>query len=73
MITILCPYQILPYASITAGPPLYWFGVAMASLLVGIADFAVYYTTINYMVAAYGPHSAAATDGNGFMESSRWR
>ncbi|KAK0279322.1 hypothetical protein LTS00_013427 [Friedmanniomyces endolithicus] len=32
----------------------------------GIANFAIYMATIDYMVAAYGPYSASATGGNGF-------
>lgn len=38
----------------------------MASVLVGIANFAIYFAAIDYMVAAYGPYAASATGGNGF-------
>jgi hypothetical protein len=41
--------------------------VVVASVVVGVANFAVYYATIDYMVAAYGPYAASATGGNGFM------
>ena len=36
------------------------------SALIGIANYAIYMATIDYMVAAYGPYSASATGGNGF-------
>lgn len=35
-------------------------------LLIGVANYCIYLTTIDYMVAAYGPFSASATGGNGF-------
>lgn len=35
------------------------------SCLVGIANYAIYMATIDYMIAAYGPYSASATGGNG--------
>jgi hypothetical protein len=36
------------------------------SMLVGIANYAIYMATIDYMIASYGPYSASATGGNGF-------
>lgn len=36
------------------------------SALIAIANYAVYMSTIDYMVAAYGVYSASATGGNGF-------
>lgn len=35
-------------------------------LFIGIANYTIYMTTIDYMVKAYGPYSASATGGNGF-------
>jgi len=64
---ILLPVGLLICAFVATGPPLHWFGIVVASLLIGIANFAIYYATIDYMVAAYGPYSASATGGNGFM------
>lgn len=32
-----------------------------------ILQYAIYMATIDYMVAAYGPYTASATDGNGFV------
>jgi len=36
------------------------------SFLVGLANFAIYYSSVDYMIAAYGPYSASATGGNAF-------
>lgn len=44
----------------------HWIGPLIAIGLVGIANFAIYMATIDYMVAAYGALSASATGGNGF-------
>lgn len=64
---ILLPVGLLICAFVATGPPLHWAGVIVASVLVGIANFAIYFATIDYMVAAYGPYAASATGGNGFM------
>jgi MFS family permease len=34
--------------------------------IVGIANYAIYMATIDYMICAYGPYSASATGGNGW-------
>jgi hypothetical protein len=34
------------------------------SSLVGIANYAIYQSSIDYMTAAYGPYAASATGGN---------
>jgi MFS family permease len=45
----------------------HWMGPVVGSLVIGIANFAIYQATIDYMVAAYGSeYSASATGGNGF-------
>lgn len=36
------------------------------SCLIAIANYSIYMSTIDYMVAAYGPYSSSATGGNGF-------
>lgn len=36
------------------------------SFFVGLANFAIYYSSVDYMIAAYGPYSASATGGNAF-------
>jgi len=43
-----------------------WIAPMIFAALVGWANFAIYYATIDYMVAAYGPYAASATGGNGF-------
>lgn len=43
-----------------------WIVPLIFSALVGIANYAIYYATIDYMIAAYGPYAASATGGNGF-------
>jgi len=34
--------------------------------MIAVANYAIYMSTIDYMVAAYGVYSASATGGNGF-------
>ncbi|KAF2259707.1 MFS general substrate transporter [Lojkania enalia] len=63
---ILLPVGILGCAFVTSGPPLHWSGVLVFSILIGIANYSIYYATVDYMVAAYGEYSASATGGNGF-------
>jgi MFS family permease len=65
--TVLLPAGLLICAFVATGPPLHWAGVVVASVLIGIANYAIYYATVDYMVAAYGPYAASATGGNGFM------
>ncbi|KAI6086527.1 major facilitator superfamily domain-containing protein [Hypoxylon rubiginosum] len=43
-----------------------WIVPMIGWLLIGVANYCIYLTTIDYMVAAYGPFSASATGGNGF-------
>ncbi|KAI0397633.1 MFS general substrate transporter [Xylariaceae sp. FL0594] len=44
----------------------HWSLCMFGCVLIGIANWTIYMTTIDYMVAAYGPYSASATGGNGF-------
>lgn len=39
---------------------------AMFACLIAVANYAIYMSTVSYMLAAYGPYSASATGGNGF-------
>lgn len=49
------------------GPPLPWIAPLVFAVLIGWANMAIYFATIDYMVAAYGgKYSASATGGNGF-------
>lgn len=44
----------------------HWIGSMVFSTIVGIANYAIYLSTVDYMVAAYGVYSASATGGNAF-------
>jgi len=66
---ILLPLGLLGSAFVSTGPPLHWSGVLAFSVLIGLANFAIYYATIDYMVASYGEYSASATGGNGFARN----
>lgn len=60
------PIGLIGFAWTSSGPPLHWMGTMVFSAIVGIANYSIYMTTIDYMVCAYGPYSASATGGNGF-------
>ncbi|KAJ5415578.1 hypothetical protein N7465_004273 [Penicillium sp. CMV-2018d] len=44
----------------------HWIGSMIFSGCVGIANFAIYLSSVDYMVASYGVYSASATGGNAF-------
>lgn len=48
------------------GSSIHWIGSSVFAGIVGIANYAIYMATIDYMVCAYGPYSASATGGNGW-------
>ena len=55
------------FAWTSLGPPLVpWIAPLIFATLIGIANYAIYMATVDYMIAAYGPYSASATGGNGF-------
>ena len=60
------PIGLLIFSLTCNGPPVHWVGSMVASGIIGIANYAIYMATIDYMVCAYGPYSASATGGNGF-------
>ncbi|RAH81975.1 sugar transporter [Aspergillus japonicus CBS 114.51] len=43
-----------------------WIVSMIFSAMVGIANYAIYLSSVDYMVAAYGVYSASATGGNAF-------
>jgi hypothetical protein len=45
---------------------MHWIVSMVFSMLIGIANYAIYGATIDYMVESYGAYSASATGGNGF-------
>ena len=42
----------------------HWIGTMIFSVMIAIANYAIYMATIDYMVEAYGEYSASATGGN---------
>ena len=50
----------------TSGGEFHWMPSMIFSGLVGIANYAIYLSSVDYMVAAYGVYSASATGGNAF-------
>ena len=56
------------FAWTSLGPEynVHWIAPMIFSLLIAIANYAIYMATIDYMIASYGPYSASATGGNGF-------
>jgi hypothetical protein len=62
------PLGLVLFAA-TANPSygqLVWIGTMFGVFLIGIANYTIYASTIDYMVAAYGFYAASATGGNGF-------
>jgi MFS family permease len=61
------PVGLAIFGAASLGPPTFHWAVALlGTFLIGIANFAIYMATIDYMIAAYGPYAASATGGNGF-------
>lgn len=60
------PIGLIGFAWTSGGPPIHWVGSMVFAAIVGIANYAIYMATIDYMVCAYGPYSASATGGNGW-------
>ncbi len=60
------PIGLIGFAWTSLGPPVHWIGTMVFSAFVGIANYAIYMATIDYMICAYGPFSASATGGNGW-------
>ncbi|KAF1999035.1 MFS multidrug transporter-like protein [Amniculicola lignicola CBS 123094] len=60
------PIGLIIFAWTSTGPPIHWIGPMIGSAIIGIANYAIYMATIDYMICAYGPYSASATGGNGW-------
>jgi hypothetical protein len=41
-----------------------WIAPMIFAAVIGIANYAIYKSSIDYMIAAYGPYAASATGGN---------
>ncbi len=66
-IVVLLPMGLFGSAFTVVGPPIPWAVPLLFAAMIGCANLAVYFATIDYMVAAYGgKYSASATGGNGF-------
>jgi MFS family permease len=63
---VFLPIGLLGSAFVSTGAGSHWAGVCAFSILIGAANYAIYYATVDYMVATYGEYSASATGGNGF-------
>lgn len=61
------PVGLFGFAWTSLGPGygIPWIAPMIFSVMVGIANYAIYMATIDYMIASYGPYSASATGGNG--------
>ena len=47
------------------GPPhTHWIAPIISAAVIGIANYAIYKSSIDYMIAAYGVYAASATGGN---------
>ena len=61
------PIGLFGFAWTSIGPQYApWIAPTIFAACIAIANYMIYFSTIDYMVAAYGPYSASATGGNGF-------
>lgn len=61
------PIGLFGFAWTSLGPPrVPWIAPMLFSGLVAIANYAIYFSSVDYMIAAYGVYSASATGGNAF-------
>lgn len=54
------------FAWTSTGPPIPWIASLLFTALVGISNYVIYFSTVDYMISSYGPFSASAVGGNGF-------
>lgn len=63
----LLPIGLFGFAWTSMGPPLtHWIAPMIFAVVISIANYAIYFATVDYMVEAYGVYSASATGGNAF-------
>ncbi|KAK6078487.1 major facilitator superfamily transporter [Seiridium cupressi] len=67
-VILLEPIGLIGFAWTSLGPSygVHWIGPMFFSMLVGIANYSIYQSSIDYTVAAYGVYAASATGGNDF-------
>ncbi|KAI7164167.1 MFS general substrate transporter [Hortaea werneckii] len=59
------PIGLFGFAWTTLGPSVvHWIVPMIFAALVGIANYTIYFSSVDYMVAAYGVYSASACGGN---------
>ena len=66
LLWLLWTAPLLPLGLIGGAWVPHWAASMVCSVLVGIANFAIYGATIDYLICSYGVYSASATGGNGF-------
>jgi hypothetical protein len=63
----LLPIGLFGFSWTSFGPERsHWIGPVIFACVIGIANYGVYKSSIDYMIAAYGPFAASATGGNDF-------
>ncbi|KAK0545401.1 hypothetical protein OC846_005691 [Tilletia horrida] len=50
----------------TSWPRVHWIAPMIFTGLIGVANYAIYQSCIDYSIASYGPYSSSATAGNAF-------
>lgn len=62
------PIGLIGFAWTSLGPKygVHWIAPMIFSLLIGMANYAIYFSSVDYMIAAYGVYSASACGGNAF-------
>jgi MFS family permease len=67
-LVLFMPIGLCGLAFTSLGPAygIHWVAPLLFVLCIGVANYAIYLHTIDYLVAAYGPFAASATGGNGF-------
>jgi MFS family permease len=59
------PIGLFCFAWTTQGPQVtHWIVPMIFSTFIGIANYTIYFSSVDYMVASYGVYSASATGGN---------
>ncbi|KAJ5125748.1 hypothetical protein N7448_005062 [Penicillium atrosanguineum] len=61
------PIGLFGFAWTSLGPPhVPWIAPMLFTMVIGIANYSIYQSSIDYTVAAYGEYAASATGGNDF-------
>lgn len=60
------PIGLMGFAWTSLGPGrgVHWIAPMVFSCLIGIANYAIYFSSVDYMIAAYGVYSASACGGS---------